>query len=279
MMVTTSRIHCLTNRILNIRRTILSLLMLGSLFGFSQKQNISNDSLDKYFRMLPEDSLFSINQLTFMLQHNKSSRTLIYKFVSQNRQKINNVFKISFAAEMYLGSIIGSEGIDSQLWKNGDLTNAIAEVPDWQKIENNIIKTYGKRYVERPILDAKVKWYEYKKDYANQIKFTIQQIERDGPDTSGFGRIFLNNTIYELIFMHGVSREYLAKGLIWMKLMIDSEKPGSNHYDTYANLLYKSGRTQEAIFWEEMAVDLDHGNPELLIVLEKMKRGEKTWVQ
>lgn len=50
--------------------------------------------------------------------------------------------------------------------------------------------------------------------------------------------------------------------------------------DTYANLLYKIGRKQEAIALEAEAVQLSNEKNEtgnLHQVLSKMKKGEKTW--
>lgn len=51
--------------------------------------------------------------------------------------------------------------------------------------------------------------------------------------------------------------------------------------DTYANLLHKLGRTKEAIEWQEKAlakVDAD-SKAEYQATLDKMKKGEPTWVK
>jgi tetratricopeptide (TPR) repeat protein len=48
-------------------------------------------------------------------------------------------------------------------------------------------------------------------------------------------------------------------------------------YDTYANLLYKIGRKNEAIDWEEKAVKLSNNDKTILDTLEKMKNNQKTW--
>jgi hypothetical protein len=49
--------------------------------------------------------------------------------------------------------------------------------------------------------------------------------------------------------------------------------------DTYANLLYRLGRNDEAIEWEEKVVTLNP-NPkdeEFVETLKKMKAGKPTW--
>lgn len=49
--------------------------------------------------------------------------------------------------------------------------------------------------------------------------------------------------------------------------------------DTYANLLYKAGKKNEAIGWQQRAVDASPENerPGYQSTLEKMQKGEKTW--
>ncbi len=53
--------------------------------------------------------------------------------------------------------------------------------------------------------------------------------------------------------------------------------PIGNWMDTYANILYKLGRTTEAIMWEEIALKLDTTNADIKVNLEKMKRNKPTW--
>ena len=54
------------------------------------------------------------------------------------------------------------------------------------------------------------------------------------------------------------------------------------HFDTYASLLYKSGKKNEAIAAQQKAIELARSNSPadlatLEKTLEKMKAGEKTW--
>jgi hypothetical protein len=73
----------------------------------------------------------------------------------------------------------------------------------------------------------------------------------------------------------------LEKALVWAKKGIDREKdPGrqANVIDTYANILHKLGRTAEALGWQEKAVKASNDG-EIRDNYEKMKRGEKTWIE
>jgi hypothetical protein len=49
--------------------------------------------------------------------------------------------------------------------------------------------------------------------------------------------------------------------------------------DTYANILYKMGKKDEAIAWEEKAAKLESEGERqsYLQTIDKMKKGEKTW--
>lgn len=53
-------------------------------------------------------------------------------------------------------------------------------------------------------------------------------------------------------------------------------------FDTYANLLYKNGYLQDALIWENKAIDLARQTRsryinEYITTLEKMKKGQRTW--
>jgi hypothetical protein len=50
--------------------------------------------------------------------------------------------------------------------------------------------------------------------------------------------------------------------------------------DTYANILYKMGKKDDAITWEQKAADLSASADEKAgyqATIDKMKKGEKTW--
>jgi len=96
-----------------------------------------------------------------------------------------------------------------------------------------------------------------------------------------------NNQIYEWLFKFGNKRSELRTGAAYMKRVIElrpEQYSGDKHMranfmDTYANLLYKLGKTKMALAWEtraleEGAKDQQH---EFSENLEKMKKGSKTW--
>lgn len=73
----------------------------------------------------------------------------------------------------------------------------------------------------------------------------------------------------------------VAEALNWSKRSFQN-KPNPMFMDTYANILHKLGRTAEAIQWEEKAVQLTGEGEDkkgYIATIEKMKKGEKTWVE
>ena len=85
------------------------------------------------------------------------------------------------------------------------------------------------------------------------------------------------------VFQHDNDRGDLNIALAWSKYTVDSvdakdwQRPGD--LDTYANLLYKLGRKDEALEWEAKAAAINP-NPrdnEYVETLQKMKAGKPTW--
>jgi tetratricopeptide (TPR) repeat protein len=62
-----------------------------------------------------------------------------------------------------------------------------------------------------------------------------------------------------------------------MKIICDAHPEEGNYLDTYANLLYKLGRTEEALRYEEKAFALAPNDKDITDNLSKMKKGEPTW--
>lgn len=74
----------------------------------------------------------------------------------------------------------------------------------------------------------------------------------------------------------------LEKAVRWSERSLELKPNDVNFMDTYANLLYKLGRTNEAIIVEEKALNLSMDSASAINnlikeTIRKMKAGEKTW--
>lgn len=90
----------------------------------------------------------------------------------------------------------------------------------------------------------------------------------------------LNENAME-IFTYSINKDELIEAAGWMKKYFDKnpkefESDGSA-IDTYAILLYKAGKVDEAIILEERAHKIAPNEKDFIINLAKMKQGLKIW--
>jgi tetratricopeptide (TPR) repeat protein len=81
------------------------------------------------------------------------------------------------------------------------------------------------------------------------------------------------------VFQNCPDMTCVADALDWSKRSF-KDQPNPAFMDTYANILYKMGRKDDAITWEQKAADLTPAADEkagYLSTIDKMKKGEKTW--
>lgn len=250
---------------------------LFSLPAFAQEVSISSDSIDAYFSKLSPIQRLTRENIEFLKKNNTSSNTRVFKFFLQNARSIDSVVSEKGYSQGYTDFLITRDEIDCKLWQDLDIKKPVSENPDWDQLKKQISRNYTKATAERNIIGAQLRWYGYKKDTANLIRYTVEKIDRYGLDTAGLGRSFTNNMIFELIFMHSDDASVLRKAAGWMKIIIDSEPPAANHIDTYANLMYKLGNRSEAIKWQQKAITLNSSDEEMKKNLNKMVRGLPTW--
>ncbi len=80
------------------------------------------------------------------------------------------------------------------------------------------------------------------------------------------------------VFQHCPDMTCVSEALEWSKRSF-KDQPIPAFMDTYANILYKMGKKDEAIAMEEKIVNLvpTGEKPSYQETLDKMKKGEKTW--
>jgi tetratricopeptide (TPR) repeat protein len=130
---------------------------------------------------------------------------------------------------------------------------------------------------QRAALDAQIRFYEDKKDTGELLRYNVEKIEKYGMDTAGFGKLALNNIIYFIIFRHCSDTAVLMKAAGWMKMLISTGSPDPDFLDTYANLLYKLGKRDDAIQMEKKAVQLEPDSKDIQDNYNKMRNKEITW--
>lgn len=158
--------------------------------------------------------------------------------------------------------------------------------PDWVTMRSELNK-FGE-IGDEVYLQSKA-YYDYNKckglsPCPEMLQSLTQYIDKYIESESAFQ---LNNFAFR-VFEISNDRLYLEKALNWQSrvLQIESASPSPESYDSYANLLFKLGRTSEALEWEQKALKLENEvaaknnikpNSVYEETLRKMKTGTKTW--
>jgi hypothetical protein len=255
------------------RKYVLFILFSTPLFAWAQFLSVTPGSYDSCFLKMDEESQFKKENIEFMIKQNGNSKSQFFSFCIKNKKRIDEVMSYKVYTDNYINNIIAKEEIDPILEKNTRLgTN-----PNWKYMYKVISSKYGRFCANRNLVNAQIRWYDYRKDTLNLIKYNVKKIENCGIDTIGFGKPTLNNMIYYMIFRHSNELNVLDKAVQWMDILVKAEPSNYAFIDTYANLLYKIGRKKDAIKWEQKAMILAPHDEEIKGAWDKMLKGEPTW--
>jgi thiol-disulfide isomerase/thioredoxin len=186
-----------------------------------------------------------------------------------NAEKINPLFKPGFAENVVMNAIVQH---NSSIVK---AFNDSAYTPDWNKINSEIIAQYGDALAHKIVTSIKPVYYKRKQNWDLFIKSLLTflkeyEVKLDPID--------LNNSAWD-IFQYSSDKDDLNYALSLSERSLKDEKSNPTFLDTYANLLYKLGRKEEAIAKETEAMNLTEPSdrPSYQETLDKMKSGAKTW--
>jgi thioredoxin-related protein len=245
---------------------------------------IAKDYLDNYLNKLAETDLLQKKNFDFLNTFPSilTSGDNLFKYMYRNGNKVDAVMGAKVFAEYFIGKTITREDITSKLKM---LTEPSAK-PDWNAIENSIEKKYNKWWADKLVLDAQLEWYQKKEDVSQIIKYKVKQYDKNGLDTAGIGWAMVNNFVFSYVFAYTTNKDTLNKAAKWMELIIKNHPDDQDLVDTYSNLLYKLGRKEEGIKWEERAIELENESAQkenrepsksFQERLSKMKNGIPTW--
>ncbi|MDR3713326.1 MAG: thioredoxin family protein [Puia sp.] len=151
---------------------------------------------------------------------------------------------------------------------------------DWVKIHKIISRKY-------PGYDFDLIFFRVKLDYCTRKKMQVERAKVAFMMMTKYSSILgdrnTNDLIWNDIFNVTGNTKILSKSLLWMKSSV-TRISDNNNYDTYANLLYKTGNLIEAISWENKAIELaikTKVKPDQLQEfednLDKMNKRQRTW--
>lgn len=224
---------------------------------------LTNQLAIRYWGMI-EDK-FNPNNLNLFRQITTSTDDIGFRFLLREEDHVNRILGVSGVGDL-LKQLIDAE-IRPLVFKKD-------RVPDFDSLEKVVVERYMSEG-EIVLWTNMAVFYNLKKDYINWYRIKLKLYTKYPNAISTFD---LNNDAW-CIFQNLAERDMLETALSWSKNVIDIE-PTANYYDTYANILYKLGRTKDAIDVEKMALELTPGNGSIEDVKRNLKLmidGEPTW--
>jgi thioredoxin-related protein len=272
----------------------------------------NTEVLDNYLSLLPVNEQTSEKTLLLIVENGEEStiESKAWNILKQNVDQISDASKKQEAQYIVSGAIDRTMRTAIKTSDETLMGKAIAlygETPDnamklsseelWMRYYSG--KKEWNNYVKNAILVAENKWMkltpeqigqkdaeEYRKFEEMIAKEDTAQIPAERLNAArkyyktAYSSALANqmNSACWNIFQNVDDKATLKKAVIWSKksLVISNNNP--SYLDTYANLLYKSGKAKEAIKIQTEAIgNAGDDKKSLEETLEKMKKGEKTW--
>lgn len=233
---------------------------MSALAAYDSKtaQTVSKEYFDT------QKDLFTKDNLDLLAKFTRTSKDKGFAIFLNEGDKANKILGEGKAEEIVAG-IISNEEIYPKIFKKD------AGAPDWNVLQSDLAAKYP-ALAEEMIAKSKVIYYSNIKDAENSVNSIVAYMKKYSHKASPLD---LNQFAWA-IFENCKDMKCVEEALAWSKRSF-SENQDPNFMDTYANLLYKLGRKEEAISWQEKAVGLAKDKKQLQETLDKMKKGEKTW--
>lgn len=247
---------------------------------------------NNYLLNLTDKELYTRKNLEYIASvvHSKSK---FFPMFFPNGSRVDDIMKKKGYAEAIVDQVILYEIINTFLdVKQGMIRISRTEnekeaEPDWQKLYNIIKNKYSDDYAKRNLLEAQIIWHEQQLNYDAFATLFITKWKKYGLDTTDSNTDGRLNAVAWTIYLNCTDKSHLNAALTWMQGVV--RRNYNTKYptwkvamiDTYACLLYKSGKKKDAIHWQEKAVDIaskelpdDPIFTEVRDRLYRMKKGE-----
>lgn len=267
------------------------------------EEAVENDELalllndySSWLLSLPKKEMYTKDNLSLISRYIGSSKSKFFFLFYPKGTKADKVMNSNYFSSDVVDRILQKENIDSVVgvevsskWKTFKAKGDSLEEPNWSKLHQLISDQYGKKIADRNVLKAKIKWYETCQQRDKWVIASLFKLQKYGTDLSVEEGMFECNNLGWYIFLNSNDLKQLNAAIKFMKYSVNSKlnERFVNNWDTYANLLYKVGRVEKAIKWEQKALDYvtpRQGDPwermakEYRFALENMKKGQPTYL-
>lgn len=236
--------------------------------------SIADDYAKNYLFKLKDQELLTKANIEFIVAHPKllGSRQRSYVLFTKYTAQTDSLMHDPAQSQRVIDFIVNNEVLTPAVNKG----KQSKVEPNWKALANSIDQKFGQRFSADNILAARIAWYKERKEWKQYTKYLTLQMSAT-PFTKDVmqGPVRFNATAWE-VFDYSDNRQELEAALTWATKVVDVY-PQGEAMDTKANLLYKLGRTEEAIALETKATVADPYADDIKVNLAKMKKGERTW--
>lgn len=208
---------------------------------------------------------FQKSNIRFIQRFTRSTSDSGFVFLYNNIDRANSILGKDEVESRLIG-VIEADYINPYTEKNAN--------PDWDAIFKNVTAKFYNLGKEA-VLQSQFIYALNNKNLILFKKTSGAWFENYGSKRSFVGANLLNSAAWT-IFEMSDDPEVLSIALEMSKRSVDLNSDLTN-LDTYANLLYKLGRKDEALSWEKKALLLAPDHKELLKNYEKMQNNIPTW--
>lgn len=247
-------------------RNLVFIKNLAAMAVAQEDRTTANRICEDYINTLKGS--ISDTDITFIQSLAVSSKDIAFRFIIKHAEE---VAKLKDGSEniglQTIRRIIKNERI-VPIFQHKDVQ------PDWKRIKNVLTTEYGKAG-ERVTLEAMALYHYTRKDVKEFVNTKTEILLKYPTAISNWT---LNSDAW-FVFENAPAAEQalLQTALKWSYKIIQEEPGNAANLDTYANLLYKMGRSAEALSWQEKAVKANPSFKEIVENYEKMKNGKPTW--
>lgn len=213
----------------------------------------------------------SKGNLQFIYQITRTSSDAGFQIFCKQATKANAMLGTGYA-ETKVGTILDIEEIEPKI-KSGE--------PDFENIRKTVIAKYGHLSDEYVCGKAMVYYWSRVRKESVQLSAVDSFAKyytayfKTALATPGY---HINNITWQ-VFLHVNDPRAINFAVKVMAYAMEHwYQYDPTSWDTYANLLYKSGQTEKAIFWEKQAIRATKGtNKAMVECLNKMQQNLPTW--
>ena len=235
-------------------------------YDVENESKIAND----YIATQPD--LYTKENLSLLKEVTQSSKDKGFQIMLTNADKVDAVMGKG-TADAVVQNIIMQEDVYPILYAKRVASPKEMVEPNWRDVDKALEAKYP---LQAPAISAysKAEFYMYKQDWDKFGPAVVTYMKSYGDNAN---ENQLNDFAWK-VFQNCNDETCLQNALDWSKRSFEKEQNPA-FMDTYANILYRLGKKEEALVWEQKALNLvpQEEKASYQQTFDKMKSGTKTW--